>query len=51
MIERYDTVIVHYINKQQHDVALKKVTDIKDQTKRNETMLKYASIFINKCAK
>jgi hypothetical protein len=26
------------------------VTEIKDEVKRNETMLRYASIFINKCA-
>jgi hypothetical protein len=51
MIERYDTVIVHYINKQQYDIALQKVTEIKDSAKRCETMLKYASIFINKCCK
>jgi len=44
-------VIVHYINKQEHDKALKKVTEIKDEVKRNETMLRYASIFVNKCAK
>ena len=51
LIERYDTVIVHYINKQEHDKALRKVTEIKDELKRNETMLRYASIFVNKCAK
>lgn len=51
LIERYDTVIVHYINKQEHDKALQKVTEIKDEIKRNETMLRYASIFVNKCAK
>jgi hypothetical protein len=51
MIERYDTVIVHYINKQEHDKALKKVTEIKDEKKRNETMLRYASIFVNKHCK
>ena len=44
-------MIVHYINKQEHDKALKKVTEIKDEVKRNETMLRYASIFVNKCAK
>lgn len=51
LIERYDTVIVHYINKQEHDKALQKVTEIKEEVKRNETMLRYASIFVNKCAK
>lgn len=51
LIERYDTVIVHYINKQEHDKALQKVTEIKDPAKRNATMLRYASIFVNKCAK
>jgi membrane-bound lytic murein transglycosylase MltF len=51
IIERYDTVIVHYINKQEHEKALQKVTEIKDEVKRNETMLQYASIFLNKCAK
>lgn len=51
IIERYDTVIVHYINKQEHEKALQKVTEIKDEVKRNETMLRYASIFLNKCAK
>jgi len=51
MIERYDTVIVHYINKQEHAKALQKVTSIADEGKRNETMLRYASIFLNKCAK
>ena len=44
-------MIVHYINKQEHDKALKKVTEIKDDAKRNETMLRYASIFVNKCAR
>ena len=44
-------MIVHYINKQEHDKALQKVTEIKEEVKRNETMLRYASIFINKCAK
>ena len=39
IIERYDTVIVHYINKQEHEKALMKVTEIKDEVKRNETML------------
>ena len=28
-----------------------KVTEIKEEVKRNETMLRYASIFVNKCAK
>ena len=51
MIERYDTVIVHYINKQDYSMALKKVTEIKDELKRKEIMEKYASIFINKCCK
>mgnify|MGYP006094457441 CR=1 FL=1 len=51
MVQRYDTVIVHYINKQEHDKALQKVTEIKDETKRNETMLRYASVFVSKCAK
>lgn len=32
-------------------MALQKVTEIKDDEKRCETMLKYASIFINKCCK
>jgi hypothetical protein len=51
MIERYDTVIVHYINKQEFAFALQKVTEIKEAAKRFETMIKYASIFINKCCK
>lgn len=51
LIERYDTVIVHYINKQEHDKALQKVTEIKSEAKRHDTMLRYASIFVNKCAK
>lgn len=51
LIERYDTVIVHYINMQEHTKAIQKVTEIKDEVKRNETMLRYASIFVNKCAR
>jgi len=51
LIERYDTVIVHYINKQDHVRALQKVTEIKEKVKRHETMLRYASIFVNKCAR
>ena len=51
MIERYDTIIVHYINKQQYETALRKVTEIKEEVKRHETMLRYVSIFINKCCK
>mmetsp|Transcript_34578 Transcript_34578/g.52884 ORF Transcript_34578/g.52884 Transcript_34578/m.52884 type:complete len:127 (+) Transcript_34578:1155-1535(+) len=51
MIERYDTVIVHFINKQQYSTALAKVTEIKDEAKRNDMMLRYASVFLNKCAK
>ena len=49
MVERYDTVIVHYINMQEYAKGLRKVTEIKDDDKRNETMLRYASIFVNKC--
>lgn len=48
-IKRYDTVIVHYINKQEYELALQKVTSIDDETKRCENMLRYASIFLNKC--
>jgi hypothetical protein len=44
-------VIVHYINKQQYAEALKKVTEIRDDTKRNDMMKRYASVFINKCAR
>lgn len=51
LIKRYDTVIMHYINKQEHDKALHKVTEIEKEDIRNDTMLRYASIFINKCAK
>ncbi len=51
LIERYDTVIVHYINKKEYEKALIKVTEIKDTVQRNTNMLRYASIFLNKCAK
>ena len=47
-IERYDVVIVHYINKQDFEQALGKVFEIKDETKRNDTMLRYASLFVIK---
>lgn len=49
MIQRYDTVIVHYINKQEHTRALQKVSEIKEEETRFQTMLRYASIFVNKC--
>ena len=49
-IKRYDTVIVHYINKQEYELALQKVTSIDDDTRRCENMLRYASIFLSKCA-
>jgi hypothetical protein len=51
LIQKYDTVIVHYINKQEYDKALEKVTMIKEDAKRHETMLRYASVFMNKCAR
>lgn len=51
LIERFDTVIVHFINKQEYDVALNKVTEIKDKAKRHDMMKRYASVFINKCAR
>lgn len=35
---------------QEYGKGLRKVTEIKDDDKRNETMLRYASIFVNKCA-
>jgi len=42
---------VHYINKKEYEKALIKVTEIKDTVQRNTNMLRYASIFLNKCAK
>ena len=51
MIDRYDTVIVHFINKKEYDKALAKVSEIKDESKRNDLMLRYASVFVSKCTK
>lgn len=47
-VENYETVIVHYINKQDYEKALKKVCDIKIEEERNSVMLRYASVFIKK---
>ena len=43
-------MIVHYINKNEHRKALQQVTAIDDVAKRHETMLRYAPVFVNKCA-
>ena len=45
-VQSYETVIVHYINKQNYDMALKKVHEITDESTRNNIMLRYASVFL-----
>jgi hypothetical protein len=45
-VKSYETVIVHYINKQEYELALKKVNEISDDKTRNSIMLRYASVFI-----
>ena len=50
-IKRYDTVIVHYINKQDFRKALLMIAEIEQEDKRNAEMTRYASLFLNKCAK
>jgi len=47
-VENYETVIVHYINKQEYHRALQKVCEIKEAEERNNVMLRYASVFIKK---
>lgn len=49
MMERYDVMIVQYINLREYSKALRKVTEINDIKKRTDTMLMFASIFVNKC--
>lgn len=51
MVGRYDNVIVHNINQQQYAKALSKVSEIKNEDERYQTMYRYSSIFLNKCAK
>ena len=46
--ENYETVIIHYLNKQEFIIALQKIKDIKDTSKRHKAMLKYASVLIKK---
>ena len=45
-VESYETVIVHYINKQEYELALKKIYTIKDEKTKNQIMLRYASVFL-----
>jgi cell division protein YceG involved in septum cleavage len=42
---------VHYINKQDYHKALMMISDIEPEDKRNAEMTRYASLFLNKCAK
>ena len=49
MANRYDNVIVHYINKQEYENALEKVTEIDNENDRCATMLRYSSVFLNNC--
>ncbi len=42
----HEAVIVHYINKQEFQKALKKVESIPDKKSKNQVMLRYASVFI-----
>jgi len=37
---------VHYINKQEYNLALQKVSTISDEKTKNAIMLRYASVFI-----
>lgn len=45
-MQAYETVIVHYLNKQEYELALKKLSEISDDKTRNSIMLRYASVFI-----
>ena len=49
-VQNYETVIVHYINKQEYDLALKKVQTISDEKTKNSIMLRYASVFLKNIA-
>ena len=42
----YETVIMHYINKQDYRLALEKVEKIPDNSTKNQVMLRYASVFL-----
>ena len=46
----YDVMISHWINQGEYSKALKKISKI-EEAKRNDTMSKYASIFIKQCTK
>ncbi len=45
-MQNYETVIVHFINKQEYANALGKVFDIETEEERNTVMLRYSSVFI-----
>lgn len=42
---------MHYINKQDFQLALQKVCEITDEKTRNSIMLRYASVFIKNVPK
>mmetsp|Transcript_7263 Transcript_7263/g.6392 ORF Transcript_7263/g.6392 Transcript_7263/m.6392 type:complete len:182 (+) Transcript_7263:1776-2321(+) len=47
-VKNYETVIIHYINKQEYTKALDKILIIGDEQTRNDIMLRYSSVLIKK---
>ena len=44
--QNYETVILHYINKQEYNLALNRLTDIQDKGERDALMIRNASVFM-----
>jgi hypothetical protein len=47
-VKSYETVIIHYINKQEYEKALNKVCDVAEDQARYEIMLRYSSVLLKK---
>jgi hypothetical protein len=46
--QNYDTVIIHYINKQEYKKAIEKISEIQKGDEKVNLMLRYVSVLMKK---